>query len=153
MACIDWAIERLLRDDEGDDLDIVLLAAAAEQSNVAPLVERIIERYCGEGSLDEYLAAGKYVASLHDYYLQGYETTESLDAVLSRIYSQLAYPEWLVMLSRNCEYATDIPAFEEPFEKEFAYVAGLWEAATTRADFDSKYSREISNQHDAKFTH
>ncbi len=126
-------------------------AIAAGLRGLAQLVERIVVRYCGESCLDEHLAFGKYVASLRNYYLQGHETIESLDVEFSKLYSRLDYPEWLTMLSRNCEYATDIPAFEEPFEKEFAYIAGLWEAAKSRADFESKYSREVSNQHDAKY--
>ena len=55
------------------------------------------------------------------------------------------------MLTRNCEYATDIPAFEEPFEREFSYIATLWAEAKIKADFDVKYSRDVSNQHDAKY--
>ncbi len=55
------------------------------------------------------------------------------------------------MLSRNCEYATDVSIFEEPFEQEFAYIAGLWESVASRADFEAKYSRAVSDQHDAKW--
>ena len=55
------------------------------------------------------------------------------------------------MLSRNCEYATDIPAFKEPFEREFEYVASLWASTASKAEFEAQYSREISNQHDAKY--
>lgn len=150
-ACIEWAIERLQNDQEGDDLEIVLLAAATEQVQVTPLVETIVERYCGANTLDDQLAAGKYVASLRREYLQGRETIESLDAKLTKIYYHLGYPDWLVMLSRNCEYATDIPAFEEPFKKEFAYVAGLWESVRNRSEFEAKYSRVISNQHDPEY--
>lgn len=149
-ACIDWAIERLLRNQEGEDLEIVLLAAATKQEEVAPLVARIIERYCGANTLDEQLAAGKYVAFLRQEYLNARETIASLDSKFAPLYNQLDYPNWLGMLARNCEYATDIPAFKEPFEKEFEYVARLWESAKSRAEFESQYSRAISNQHDAK---
>ena len=41
-ACIDWAVERLQRDQESDDLQIVLLAGATKQEEVAPLVEEIM---------------------------------------------------------------------------------------------------------------
>jgi hypothetical protein len=150
-ACIDWAIERLRQEQEGDDLEIVLLAAATEQAEATRLVEQIVERYCGSTTIDGQLAAGKYVASLRKAYLQGTETIESIDAKLTRLYNHLGYPDWLVMLSRNCEYATDVPAYKEPFEKEFAYIAGLWESATSGAEFETKYSRALSNQHDAKY--
>jgi hypothetical protein len=149
QACVEWATERLRYDQEGDDLEIVLLSGAREQE-VIPLVEQILERYRGPSVLEDQLAAGKYVALLRRAYLRGDETIESLDAKLTKLYSHLAYPDWLVMLSRNCEYATDVPAFEEPFEKEFAYVAGLWESASSKAEFESKYSRSVSNQHDVR---
>jgi hypothetical protein len=38
--CVDWAIQRLLGDEEGDDLDVVMLAAATQQDQVAPLVRQ-----------------------------------------------------------------------------------------------------------------
>lgn len=150
QACIDWAVERLRHDQEGGDLEVVLLAAATKSEEVLPLAEKIVGRYRGTGALDDQLAAGKYIASLRSAYIRGSETIESIDAKLMAIYSRLGYPDWLVMLSRNCEYATDVPAFEEPFEEEFAYVAGLWESVSSREEFEQRYSREVSDQHDVK---
>lgn len=150
-ACIDWAIERLRQNQEGDDREIVLLAAATEQEEVTALVEKIITRYRGIHTLDEQLAAGKYMVSLRDAYIQGKETIESIDAKLTRLYQRLGYPDWLTMLSRNCEYATDVPAFKEPFEQEFAYIAELWKGASSTDEFEAQYSRAVSSQHDAKY--
>lgn len=151
LTCIDWAIKRLLSDQEGDDLDIVELAAATKQDEVLPLVEKIIERYVGLGSLDDQLAAGKYIASLHQAYRDGRETVTSLDEKLTKLYYSLDYPNWLVMLSRNCEYATDIPNFLKPFEDEFEYIANLWLNSQSFDEFESRYSRDISDQHDIKY--
>jgi hypothetical protein len=150
-ACVDWASERLQYDQEGDDLEVVLLAGARGRDEVLPLVEVIIDRYCGDNRLDDEFAAGKWVAALRADYVKGRETVESVDATLSILYPKLNYPNWLVMLTRNCEYATDIPAFKEPFEREFEYVASLWVSASSKAEFVAQYSREISNQHDAKY--
>lgn len=150
-ACIDWASNRLQYDQEGDDLDIVLLAGARGRDEVLPLVEAIIDRYCGDARLDDEFAAGKYVAALHADYIQGRETVESVDSALSILYSKLQYPSWLGMLTRNCEYATDIPAFKEPFELEFAYITSLWSVAASKVEFASQYNHEISKQHDAKY--
>jgi len=147
-ACIDWAVERLQKDEEGSDLDIVLLAWA-EDDQVIPLVERIISKYCPLHTLDEQFIAGKYVAELRKAYFQNKETIVSLDAKLWNLHNHLDSPTWLVMLCRNCEYAMDVPAFVKPFEEEFAYIAGLWESVTSRADFEARYSRAISNQHEA----
>jgi hypothetical protein len=151
QPCIDWAIERLQSDQEGDDLDVVLLAAATDRDEVLPLVGKIIERYIGLAALDDELAAGKYIASLHQAYQAGKETVASLDEKFTKLYYSLGYPDWLVMLSRNCEYATDIPAFLKPFEDEFVYVANLWASAASCNEFESQYSRDISNQHDIKY--
>lgn len=135
-ACVDWAVTRLGNDDEGDDLEIVLLASARGREEVLLLVEVILERL-----VDEYVA-GKYIAALRTAYLKSEETVESLDMKFSSIYPKLGYPDWLVMLSRNCEYALDIPAFEEPFENEFEYVANLWAAARSLPAFNASCSRE-----------
>lgn len=148
-ACVEWAVARLENDEEGDDLDIVLLASARGREEVLPLVETILERYCGAERVADEFMAGKYVAALRAAYLKGEETVESLDTKFSSMYSKLGYPDWLVMLSRNCEYALDIPAFEEPFEKEFEYVADLWTSAQSLSEFNANYSREKSNLHDA----
>jgi hypothetical protein len=151
VECVEWASERLGNDQEGDDLDIVTLAGARGRDEVMPLVETIIDRYCGSNRIDDEFAAGKYIVKLRADYAQGRETIQSVDSALSILYPKLGYPNWLVMLTRNCEYATDIPAFEEPFEREFSYIATLWAEAKNKADFAVKYSRDVSNQHDAKY--
>lgn len=136
--CVDWAVERLRRDEEGDDLEVVLLA------------EVIIERYRGiERPADQFLA-GKYIVELRAAYLAGRESVSSLDAIFTRLYPALDYPDWLVMLSRNCEYATDVADFEQPFEDEFRYIASLWAQAESLAAFERAYSRQSSNTHDIK---
>lgn len=146
--CVDWAVERLRLDQEGDDLEVVLLASARGADEVLPLAEAIIERYRGAQRLSEQFLAGKYIVELRAAYLAGRESVPSLDAILTRLYPALAYPDWLVMLSRNCEYATDVPDFEPPFEREFAYIAQLWAEAGSAADFEKRYARETSNRHD-----
>ncbi|MFB9240678.1 hypothetical protein IV454_25945 [Massilia antarctica] len=150
-ACVDWAVERLVADDEGDDLEIVLLVCARGREEVLGLVEVIIARYLGADRLDDEVLAGKYIVALRRAYLEGKETVHSLDTELTKLYPALAYPCWLTMLSRNCEYATDVPEFEEPFEQEFKYISELWANAANLAEFERQYRREISNQHDAKY--
>jgi hypothetical protein len=146
QACIDWAIERLQADEEGNDLDIVLLAGATKRDEVRPLVADIIERYVGLASLDCELACGKYIASLCQAYQAKKETVESLDEKFTRLNYSLGHLDWLVVLSRNCEFATDMPDFAKHFEDEFEYIANLWASSESRSDFMSQYSRDISNQ-------
>ncbi|MGK5036148.1 hypothetical protein [Janthinobacterium sp. LB3P118] len=148
--CVDWAVERLRLDQEGDDLDVVLLASARGRDEVLPLADVIIARYRGAQRLEDEFLAGKYIVELRAAYLAGRESVSSLDAIFTRLYLALDYPDWLVMLSRNCEYATDVPNFEQPFEDEFHYIASLWAQAESLAAFESAYSRQTSNGHDIK---
>ncbi|KRG75046.1 hypothetical protein ABB30_12695 [Stenotrophomonas ginsengisoli] len=143
---IDWAMDRLRLDQEGDDLDIVLLAGAATTEEALPYVEAIVARYSVQSEIDYHLVAGKYLVELHQRYLAGFECANTLKEKFDKIYQALGYPDWMVMLSRNCEYATDISAFLHPFEQEFKYIAGLWYRASSISDFESVYSREVSNR-------
>jgi hypothetical protein len=147
--CVNWAIERLRNDDEGDDLDIVMLAAATQEDEVSPLVVRIVERYIAPGALNDELAAGKLVVELFAAYKAKKESISSLEPKFWRLYYDLGQPSWLVMLARNCEYATDTDEFNKPFEDEFSYIAGLWNSARSLAEFLAMYDREISRSHDA----
>lgn len=144
--CVDWAVERLRLDQEGDDLEVVLLASARGRDEVLPLADAIIARYRGDARLEEQFLAGKYIVELRAAYLAGRESVSSLDAIFTRLYPALDYPDWLVMLSRNCEYATDVANFEQPFEEEFNYIATLWAQAESLAAFEREYSRETSNR-------
>ena len=148
--CVDWAVERLRLDQEGDDLEVVLLASARGVDEVLPLADVIIERYRGAQRLDQQFLAGKYIVELRAAYLAGRESVSSLDAILTRLYPALDYPDWLVMLSRNCEYATDVADFEQPFEDEFLYIASLWAQAESLAAFERDYRRQTSNGHDIR---
>ena len=146
--CVDWAVERLRRDEEGDDLDVVLLASARGCDEVLSLAEVIIARYRGARRLPDQFLAGKYIVELRAAYLAGRQSVSSLDAILTRLYRALDYPDWLVMLSRNCEYATDVADFAQPFEDEFRYIASLWAPAGSLAAFEREYRRATSNRHD-----
>lgn len=149
-SCIDWAIKRLQLDEEGDDLEVVLLAAANDSEEALPLIEIVLERYIGLDSIDYEFLAGKYIAALRSRYLAGDESIQSIDAILTKLSYKIAYPSWFVMLSRNCEYATDVEDFRQPFEQEFEYISKLWESANSRVEFEASYDREVSNGHDVK---
>ena len=146
--CADRAVERLRLDEEGDDLDIVLLASARGVGEVLPPAEAVIARYRGAQRLGDQFLAGKYIVELRHAYLAGRESVSSLDAILTRLYRALDYSDWLVMLSRNCEYATDMADFAQPFEDEFRYIASLWAQAESLAAFEREYRCATSNRHD-----
>ena len=145
---IDWAMDRLRLDQEEDDLNIVLLAGATSTEEALPYTEAIVARYCAQSAIDSHVAAGKHVVKLHQRYLAGSECTGTLSEKFDKLHQALDYPDWMTMLSRNCEYATDIPAFLQPFEQEFQYIAEIWGEASSRREFESIYSRQVSNKHD-----
>lgn len=147
-TCVDWAVERLQLDQEGEDQDIVLLASASKGEEILSLVEAIVARYCGEERCNDQFIAGKYISYLYASHRKGTESIATIDVKLSRLYFRLDYPDWLTMLRRNCEYSTDVSEFVKPFEEEFEYIARLWESAHNLADFELRYDRNISNQHD-----
>jgi hypothetical protein len=146
--CSEWAVRRLEADDEGDDLDVVLLASSRDEGERKQLAETVLDRYLADGERSDETGAGKYIVALHASYVQGTASIADIDRWLTRVSPKLRYPDWLVMLSRNCEYATDVDAFVEPFENELQYVAQLWNQSQTIEEFNSRYDRAISNSHD-----
>jgi hypothetical protein len=147
--CIAWAVQRLRNNEEDDDTEIVLLAASEERAHVLELTEHVVERYSGYQALDAQLAAGKYMVSLRHDYLRGVETIRTLHAKLQNLYERLNHPRWLSVLCRNCRHARENLAYQEFFEKEFAYLARIWAVANSRAQFDARYNHAISLKHDA----
>jgi hypothetical protein len=147
--CVEWALDRLRRDEEDDDTDIVMLASSEDRFEVLTFAGHVIERYSGFQALDEQLAAGKYLVSLRHDYLRGLETPHTLESKLQSLYERLQYPGWLAVLCRNCRHAKVALPYRELFEKEFAYLARLWAVAANRHQFESRYHRAVSLRHDA----
>lgn len=147
--CVEWALERLRRDEEDDDTDIILLAASANRHEVLTFAEHVIERYSGYQALDSQLAGGKYLVALRHDYLRGIETVHSLESKLRGLYERLNFPGWLCVLCRNCRYAREMQSYRDLFEKEFAYLARLWAVAMSRQQFESRYNHAVSARHDA----
>ncbi len=147
--CIEWALERLRRDEEDDDTDIALLAASHTPVEALTLAELVIERYSGYQALDAQLAAGKYLVTLRHDYLRGIETVPTLETKLHALSERLRFPAWLIVLCRNCRYANEANHYRDLFDKEFAYLTRLWAVATSRLQFESRYNRAISARHDA----
>jgi hypothetical protein len=141
-------MSRLQADEEGDDRDIPLLAGATGDEEVSALVERVLQRYLGPSAADVPLLCGKCIAELHRKYVAGQIAVQDLEPIVLKMYGSLSYPSWLVMLSRNCEYATDAEVFVKHFENEFAYIAKLWSNSASVEEFMSRYDRSVSDSHD-----
>ena len=148
--CVSWAIERLRNDEEGDDLDVVMLAAATREEEATPLVVQIVARYIAPGALSDELAAGKLIVDLYQAYEEDAQSAVSLEPKFWRLFYDLGRPSWLFMLARNCEYSTDMETFRGPFDDEFRYIASLWRTSGSLEEFMSQYDPEVSASHDAR---
>lgn len=146
--CVKWAEECLLNNEEQRDTDLMLLAGSTDVYEIKDLAQKIILRYSNLLSMNEEVWAGKYLLQLYQNYKDGSMSINDLEPIIDRLYQALNYPDWLVMLSRNCEYATDIDSFIKPFEDEFTYVCDLWRDSMTLESFMKKYDRQVSNTHD-----
>jgi hypothetical protein len=147
-ACVEWAVERLSRNEDAGDEDVILLASSADDSETEQLSRRIVHRYLPPDALNEAMWAGRLLVQLYDRYKAGAISIVALEPIVYAMYRKLEYPDWLVMLSRNCEYATDVEPFVKPFEDEFEYISDLWRRSLSIGDFESKHESRISNRHD-----
>lgn len=149
--CVNWAVERLVRNEEEGDEEIILLASSPMDWEIDQLVHNILRRYLGSEAENEEYWAGRLLVCFYDKYLARTIGITELDKKILSLYVNLDYPDWLVMLSRNCEYATDVDAFLKPFEDEFKYITDLWREAKSLDDFTKKYDRQISNSQDWRY--
>lgn len=143
-----WALDRLMNNDEGEDNELVLLASSNSEEEMKELTESILLTYMSEGQRNDEYWAGKYILELYTRFTSGEIDIYELDNILLKLYSKLDYPNWLVMLSINCEYATDVPDFEKPFRDELEYIVGLWRGCNSLDEFNKVYDRNVSNKHD-----
>jgi hypothetical protein len=146
----EWAIERLINHEDNNDEHIILLAGCSFEDEAMELANKILSKYLHPEKRNKEYWAGKYIISLHEMFTNKELNITDLDEIFSKIYRELNYPDWLVMLTRNCEYATDIDNFEIPFLDEFNYIAQLWKICDNLTEFQSKYDRAISNTHDVQ---
>ena len=148
--CMEWAVDRLVKDSAENNENIILLASSSSDEEIRELVQKILYSNLDHQQMNLEFWAGKYVVELYALYYAKEIDIFNLEKRLWKLYYKLAMPNWLTMLARNCEYSTDILAYEEPFKKEFEYIVRLWRDAESLNEFNSIYSREISNSHDVK---
>jgi hypothetical protein len=150
--CVDWAVERLVRDEDEGDEEIIQLASSPLDWEIDQLVHNILRKYLGSDAENEEYWVGQLLIRLYDRYQSKSISIMELDPIFWSLLNNL-WPSghWLVQLCRNCEYATDVDAFLKPFEDEFKYITDLWREANSLGDFLKKYERQISNSHEAEF--
>ncbi|MDN3238041.1 hypothetical protein [Pseudomonas sp. WAC2] len=147
-ALSQWALERLLNHEDNDDENIILLAGSSFEDDAKELASKILVKHLDLEKQNEEYWAGKFIVQLYEKFYKKELSIFELSDIIDKIYYNLGYPSWLDMLSRNCEYATDVESFEVPFHEEFNYITELWKSCISLAEFLSKYDRTISNTHD-----
>lgn len=149
-ALSQWALERMLNHEDYDDENIILLAGSSFEDEANELASKILVKYLDLEKQNEEYWAGKYIVQLYEKFHTERLNIFELSNIINKIYYMLGHPSWLVILSRNCEYATDVESFEIPFHQEFDYISELWKSCMSLAEFLSKYDRAISNAHDVQ---
>lgn len=147
-ACINWAFDELSKGHDAEDICILAGLEKDDHWEIKKRIERIISEDIIVDVFWQQTWAGKAICRMYDEYRSGVLNLSELEKKIYSLYWGLDYPSWLVMLSRNCEYATDMDSFAKPFEEEFEYIASLWRISDDLNEFLRKYSREISNSHD-----
>ena len=145
---IQWAEERLISGEDENDEDVILLAGSYEKEEAVTYTKQVLDKFIGIDCINKDFLVGQYILELQKAYLSGSLSVIELEPILWKLYYGSGMPNWLVMLSRNCEYATDIDNFLKPFEDELNYICSLWEKSSSFEEFEKQYDREISNSHD-----
>jgi hypothetical protein len=146
---IAWGINRLQADEEGDDLDVVLLASTDRKDEASSLALEIILRYA-KSDIDLGFVIGKELIAIRSRFKEGNISLFDIDKMLTKFYRELDYAGWFTMLYRNCAIAADTENFVQSFSDELDYICSLWERCSSFDEFNAVYDRAISNSHDFK---
>jgi len=146
--CIRWAVDELANGCADEHVCVLAGLEKNDHWEVKRSIERIISEDIVGDAFSQQTWAGKAICRMYDQYRSGSLTLSELEHKIDTLYVRLDYPRWLVMLARNCEYATDIDLFMKPFEQELEYIAELWRTSDDLDDFLRIYRKEISNSHD-----
>jgi hypothetical protein len=145
QLCIDWAVSELMRGVE--DLNVCLLASSNLNNQIE--INSYIHNILGEGFIfsesEIHETAGRLLVNLGENYFSNETTIVEIERIIDKLYLSLKNNDWLVILSRNAEYATDVDYFKVPFEKELRYIIELWRQYPNYDDFIKNYDRLISN--------
>ena len=147
-CCINWAIGQIEKGIDNNDINILAGLNPDDYFELKKYIEKIIneEIVFDQNNIETW--AGEVVVKNGEKYLRKEIDIFKLDEILTKLYYKTNYPFWLAMLARNCEYATDIKAFEKPFLDELNYIMDLWKNSFDLNDFNMKYDRTISEKHD-----
>ena len=145
---IDWAISELLTGVEDGNICILASFNSDDDFEIEYYLDKLLADKPRIGIDESYEVIGEIIIKLSNQYSQKNITIPEIDRIINHIFILTDYVDWLVMLARNCEYATDIDVFLRPFEEELDYIADLWIDYNSYSEFSLKYNRKMSSGHD-----
>lgn len=126
-AAVDWAVERLLRNEEAGELDIVMLAAAIDRDDAEALTEAVLTRHCGTAEVRDEMAAACVVLDLHRAYVAGQLTLQALDRALWRLTLHVREVAWLEALAIGTESVLIHVDERAIFDRRFDEHVRVWQ--------------------------
>lgn len=145
--CIEWAAERRAAGESSPALS----ALAEREPGDATAIRKDCEQILGMDPLadqDTLLEwAGRYLVRAGRLFAEGSLGLEHIQGPIAKITEILGKPDWLVILARNCEYASGLPAYRAAFEAELKYLSRLWSHSPGIADFLRAYDQRVSSKH------
>lgn len=142
---VDWAVSELLRGV--DNIDVCLLASTVSNNNdeINLYIKNILGQNSGFSLSEIHEATGRIILDTGEKYYNHQISIIEIEKVIGKLYLSIEENDWLVILARNAEYATDIDYFTTHFENELKYIMSLWRDYPVYSDFIQNYDRNISN--------
>lgn len=66
--CVDWAVQRLMKNEDQDNESIILLTSSNEESEIKQLTTEILNIYYAQEQKNDEYWAGKYFVFLHELF-------------------------------------------------------------------------------------
>src|SRR3990167_7187889 len=90
-ALSQWALERLLNNEDNDDENIILLAGSSFEDEANELANKILTKHLDLEKQNEEYWAGKYIVELYDRFYKEELDIFELSNIINKIYNKLGY--------------------------------------------------------------
>jgi hypothetical protein len=143
-AAIEWAIQRLLRDEQDGDLNVVMLAASVSATEAESWTRLVLDEH-GSATKDRNEAAAMTLLPDWQTLLRsGQLTLESLDTKLCCLLSMTDNAPWVVDLELQCECVLIGWEEQSEFDDFLDGVAALCRQSGSLAAFREAYRQTFT---------
>jgi hypothetical protein len=143
-AAIGWGIERLLRNEDEGDLDVVMLAASVTADEAEGWALAVLESHGGPPEDRNEAGALAWVPELYQDLCAGRLSLEELDQQLSRLMPVTDDATWitdLCLISESVQLKWESPT---SFQQCLAQVVDLASASPDLQTFREQYHRSVT---------